>query len=247
MSKIKSKNTKPELLMKEILLQFGFRILKTHSKTLIGKPDFVLPDKVVVFVDGAFWHGHPDYYKPGKSGLFWDNKIAANITRDRKVDGALYDAGYVVVRFWDIELFDRDNVINLLRECILQRKSYSSVIGIRPSLKNYFLLLAKNIALRSPCPPGKRHGAVIVNVKNKIISTGYNGLLENEQNCSQCTLLKISTIKCWQSCPAIHAEMNAIFNLEHQSDASRMYVTKKPCNDCFRALKRVGIAEVFYE
>jgi DNA mismatch endonuclease, patch repair protein len=59
--------------------------------------------RVAVFVDGAFWHGHPDYYY-GQSGAFWDEKIAKNRERDKRVDEELDALGYRVVRIWDFEV-----------------------------------------------------------------------------------------------------------------------------------------------
>jgi DNA mismatch endonuclease (patch repair protein) len=59
---------------------------------------------VAVFVDGAFWHGHPSRHKPGRSGRYWDEKIAANVARDRRVDTELRERGWVVSRFWDFEI-----------------------------------------------------------------------------------------------------------------------------------------------
>jgi len=56
-----------------------------------------------VFVDGAFWHGHPDHYW-GQSGRFWDEKIARNRARDEKVNCELQEAGWIVVRVWDFEV-----------------------------------------------------------------------------------------------------------------------------------------------
>jgi DNA mismatch endonuclease (patch repair protein) len=55
-------------------------------------------------VDGAWWHGHPDYYTPGKSGEFWDTKIERNMERDRRADEDLAVLGWQVVRLWDFEV-----------------------------------------------------------------------------------------------------------------------------------------------
>jgi DNA mismatch endonuclease (patch repair protein) len=54
-------------------------------------------------VDGAFWHGHPDYYW-GQSGEFWDTKIARNKARDARVDLELAELGWSVLRVWDFEI-----------------------------------------------------------------------------------------------------------------------------------------------
>jgi DNA mismatch endonuclease (patch repair protein) len=62
--------------------------------------------RVAVFVDGAFWHGHPDHYW-GQSGKFWDDKIARNRARDQTVNEKLAAAGWTVVRLWDFEV-ERD-------------------------------------------------------------------------------------------------------------------------------------------
>jgi len=60
--------------------------------------------RVAVFVDGAFWHGHPARHKPGRSGAYWDAKIAGNVERDRRADAELEAAGWLVVRAWDFEI-----------------------------------------------------------------------------------------------------------------------------------------------
>jgi DNA mismatch endonuclease (patch repair protein) len=57
-----------------------------------------------VFVDGAFWHGHPSRHEPGRSGRYWDDKIAANVDRDRRVDEMLIALGWSVLRLWDFEV-----------------------------------------------------------------------------------------------------------------------------------------------
>lgn len=57
-----------------------------------------------MFVDGAFWHGHRSRHKPGRSGSYWDEKIARNVERDRQADTALESDGWTVVRIWDFEV-----------------------------------------------------------------------------------------------------------------------------------------------
>jgi hypothetical protein len=60
--------------------------------------------QVAVFVDGAFWHGHPSKYWLGRSGGYWDAKIARNQERDRRVDAELGELGWSVLRLWDFEV-----------------------------------------------------------------------------------------------------------------------------------------------
>jgi DNA mismatch endonuclease (patch repair protein) len=59
---------------------------------------------VAVFVDGCFWHGHPDFFTPGKSGEYWDAKIERTKERDRIANETLRDDGWFVLRFWDFEV-----------------------------------------------------------------------------------------------------------------------------------------------
>lgn len=57
-----------------------------------------------MFVDGCFWHGHPDYFTPGKSGAYWDAKIARTKERDAAANAALLAQGWRVIRLWDFEV-----------------------------------------------------------------------------------------------------------------------------------------------
>ena len=79
-----------------------------HAKAIPGRPDLAFTRRrVAVFVDGRFWHGHPDYFTPGKSGEYWDAKIARTQERDRLANEALAAAEWTVLRFWDFEV-ERD-------------------------------------------------------------------------------------------------------------------------------------------
>ncbi|HEY5976903.1 MAG TPA: very short patch repair endonuclease [Solirubrobacterales bacterium] len=105
MAAVKGKNTTPEILLRKALFEAGIRGWRNHYKRAAGTPDLAWPKlKVAVFVDGAFWHGHPSRHKPGRSGRYWDEKIEANVARDRRVDASLEDAGWTVVRIWDFEI-----------------------------------------------------------------------------------------------------------------------------------------------
>lgn len=103
MARVRTKDTAPEVALRRALYAAGLRGWRCHPK-VTGRPDFAwIGRKVAVFVDGAFWHGHPDHYW-GQSGKFWDDKIGRNRTRDEKVNRELADAGWTVVRVWDFEV-----------------------------------------------------------------------------------------------------------------------------------------------
>lgn len=107
MARIRSRNTAPELALRRALHAAGVRGWRCHSKHLPGKPDLAFTRwRVAVFVDGCFWHGHPDFFTPGKSGAYWDAKIARTKERDRQANEALSEVGWQVVRLWDFEVED---------------------------------------------------------------------------------------------------------------------------------------------
>lgn len=107
MSKIRGKNTEPELTLGKAMWSLGLRYRKHYPIT--GKPDFVLvKTRIVVFSDGDFWHGHnwrlrglKDYKSEfRKNRKFWINKIKRNMERDKKVNAELRRRGWKVMRFW---------------------------------------------------------------------------------------------------------------------------------------------------
>lgn len=104
MSRVRTRDTAPELELRRALWAAGVRGWRLHPRRVFGRPDLAwLGRRVAVFVDGAFWHGHPDYYR-GQSGKFWDEKIERNRKRDERVTGELVDDGWTVLRFWDFEV-----------------------------------------------------------------------------------------------------------------------------------------------
>lgn len=105
MSRIRSRDTAPELTLRRALFAAGARGWRCSRRDLPGKPDLAFGKaRLAVFVDGAFWHGHPKKFKPGRSGKYWDEKIMGNIARDRAADQALEAAGWRVIRLWDFEV-----------------------------------------------------------------------------------------------------------------------------------------------
>lgn len=104
MSRVRNRDTAPEVALRRALWLVGVRGWRLHPKGLPGRPDLVFRRRrLAVFVDGAFWHGHPDHYK-GQSGAFWDEKIARNRARDVRVNEELAAAGWTVIRLWDFEV-----------------------------------------------------------------------------------------------------------------------------------------------
>jgi DNA mismatch endonuclease (patch repair protein) len=104
MARVRTKNTAPETALRKALWAEGVRGWRCHPKGVAGRPDLAwIGRKIAIFVDGAFWHGHPDYYW-GQSGDFWDQKIARNRTRDERINAELSGGGWTVLRFWDFEV-----------------------------------------------------------------------------------------------------------------------------------------------
>ena len=99
MSRIRSKNTKVELKMRDLLK--GSKIRFEMHAALAGTPDFLVADKVAIFVNGDFWHGYD--YKNGRvpKQKYWREKIERNMARDRRVQGKLRSQGYSVLNFWE--------------------------------------------------------------------------------------------------------------------------------------------------
>jgi DNA mismatch endonuclease (patch repair protein) len=104
MAAIRAKDTKPELAMRRKLHAAGVRGWRCHVRGIPGKPDLAFTRwKVAVFIDGAFWHGHPDHFKFGRGG-YWDAKIARTQERDRIANETLQAEGWTVLRFWDFDV-----------------------------------------------------------------------------------------------------------------------------------------------
>lgn len=106
MSHIRSKNTRPEEIVRKYLFAQGFRYRK-NVKTLPGCPDIVLPKyQTVIFVNGCFWHKHdcPRFVWPTSNVEYWRPKILRNVERDEQNYEALKEIGWRVVIVWECEL-----------------------------------------------------------------------------------------------------------------------------------------------
>lgn len=119
MSRIKSKDTKPEMLVRSALHRAGYRF-RLHVKELPGKPDIVLPKyKTVIFVHGCFWHRHKGCSgatMPSTNQDFWKEKFRQNVKRDKKEQSALKRQGWKVIVIWECELKEVSFLEILLNE-----------------------------------------------------------------------------------------------------------------------------------
>ena len=107
MSRIKGKNTKPEMQVRKFLFANGYRY-RLNVKTLPGKPDIVLPRyRTVIFINGCFWHGHEGcryFVIPKTRTEWWVEKITGTQKRDRKAETQLKELGWKVSVIWECEL-----------------------------------------------------------------------------------------------------------------------------------------------
>jgi DNA mismatch endonuclease (patch repair protein) len=107
MSQIKSRDTKPEMLVRKFLHAQGFRY-KLHDKNLPGHPDIVLPKyKTIIFIHGCFWHGHSNckyFTLPKTRATWWLHKINTNKANDAKAVRASKKQGWKIITVWECKL-----------------------------------------------------------------------------------------------------------------------------------------------
>jgi len=125
MSRIRDKNTKPEIIVRSMLHRMGYRF-RLHRKDLPGKPDIVLPKyNTVIFVHGCFWHQHEGCSRctmPSTNMDYWENKFHRNKKRDIKVKKELEENGWKVMIIWECEI--QENKIKLLKNRLLKELPY---------------------------------------------------------------------------------------------------------------------------
>lgn len=121
MSRIKGKDTKPEIIVRSILHSMGFRF-RIHRKDLSGHPDIVLPKyKTVIFVNGCFWHHHENCKRaniPKSNEDYWIPKLKRVKERDRENYKTLDSAGWKVLVIWECMLKDTINLKSCLKKHI---------------------------------------------------------------------------------------------------------------------------------
>ena len=109
MSRIRGKNTKPELIVRSLLHQAGYRFTVNgpNNRKLPGRPDIVLPKhKAAIFVHGCYWHRHKGCklaYSPKSRVEFWESKFADNVRRDKRNKKELEALGWKVIIIWECQ------------------------------------------------------------------------------------------------------------------------------------------------
>lgn len=131
MSRIRSKDTRAEVLLRKTLWHLGFRYRKNYRK-LPGTPDIALTrQKIAIFVDGDFWHARGHEERPGEQiasrKKYWRKKLSRNVERDKEVNDALTEEGWLVLRFWESE------VRKDLERCVEEVIAYSPRKGVSGS------------------------------------------------------------------------------------------------------------------
>ena len=123
MSRIRSRDTRPELVVRSIVHRMGFRF-RLHVADLPGKPDIVLPrHKKIIQVHGCYWHMHRCRFGrvvPATNTEFWQNKRTATVARDRRNIRALRRAGWQVLTVWECWTRDLEQLERRLRAFLVQ-------------------------------------------------------------------------------------------------------------------------------
>ena len=131
MQRIKSKDTKPELLVRRFLFSHGFRY-RLNVKQLPGSPDIVLKKyRTAIFINGCFWHGHDDckyFVLPKTNTPFWQDKINRNKERDLERRIELRDLGWHTITLWECQLKSKTKALTLAS---LEKTLYQIYLGDR--------------------------------------------------------------------------------------------------------------------
>ena len=118
MSRIRSRDTKPEKLVRCMMHSLGYRF-RLHDKNLPGRPDLVLKKhQTAVFVNGCFWHQHPGCKKaasPKSNNVYWDAKLAKNVDRDKKNIETIENEGWRCFILWECETNDIEALRNKIK------------------------------------------------------------------------------------------------------------------------------------
>ncbi|MER7962023.1 MULTISPECIES: very short patch repair endonuclease [Streptomyces] len=131
MQAIRSRDTKPEILIRRLVHATGlrYRVAARPLPDLRRTADMVFRSaKVAVFIDGCYWHGCPEHYVPPKTNSgYWSEKVVRNVSRDRDTDERLRKAGWLVLRFWEHE--PSDACANEIALTVLARRAGGATRG----------------------------------------------------------------------------------------------------------------------
>ncbi|WP_269768820.1 very short patch repair endonuclease [Burkholderia ubonensis] len=123
MRAIRSKDTKPELIVRRLFCQLGYKGYRLHRADLPGRPDIVFVGKrKAIFVHGCFWHGHNcsvGSRKPRVNVAYWNSKIERNRIRDKECCIELAKLGWSVLVIWECEMRDLSAVSHILQRFML--------------------------------------------------------------------------------------------------------------------------------
>ena len=136
MSRIRGRDTGPEIAVRSTLHRLGFRF-RLHRRELPGRPDIVLPRlQIAILVHGCFWHQHTGCrfaYQPRTNVAFWTHKLISNVLRDRANIRKLRAIGWRVLIVWECQIRDGDALARRLRRALVQRGESSRGKLVPPS------------------------------------------------------------------------------------------------------------------
>lgn len=134
MSRIRSKDTAPEMTVRRLVHAMGYRY-RLHRKDLPGKPDLTFPKlKAVIFVHGCFWHGHEGCRKsvvPKSNISFWEAKIKYNRSRDAQNVQKLVDSGWRILTIWECETRDLETLSTRIRTFLTEINGTGDIVHER--------------------------------------------------------------------------------------------------------------------
>lgn len=158
MSKIRSKNTRPEITLRKFLYKKGLRYRINYTK-LPGTPDIVIIKyKTIIFVHGCFWHGHTNCkisHLPKTNTNYWKNKITKNQERDNIITLQLLAMGWKVLTIWECEIQKKnmDNLFLLIEETILKKQPIKfQSVKIYEEIEQEIKQVAEDIFTYNPLP-----------------------------------------------------------------------------------------------
>jgi len=132
MSRVKGKNTKPEIKVRSLIHAMGFRF-RLHRKDLPGNPDLVFPKyRKVIFVHGCFWHQHracPNAARPTSNTIYWNKKLERTIERDNQNITALESAGWQVLVIWECEVKNHEKLFEIIGNFLINSSSKDAEQG----------------------------------------------------------------------------------------------------------------------